>query len=206
MNLHSQGKPWDLGTCLQLALRRRGRYSCHWFICHLWEIFVKLFKQHHVGMQSGWEPVEKQWHSSWLVWRTNYGMESYTSGSSLHIHLSCILATRSLLFDSSLVTDMKWLCRSRPLCSALVSSLEHPVWQGLIDLCIGSVSRDLRADLLGNGIQIWCTARGQPGRRLSHQLPCHTASAASQRTENPSMILFKHIRHGKTKWASAKDR
>lgn len=121
-----------------------------------------------MGTQSGWEPVEKQQHSSWLVWRTNYGMESYTSGSSLHIHLSCILATWSLLFGSSLVTDAKWLYRSRPVCSALVSSLEYPTWQGLIDLCVGSLSRDLRADLLGNGIQIWCIARGQHRRRLSH--------------------------------------
>lgn len=158
-----------------------------------------------MGRRSGQEPVEKQWHSSWLVWRTNYGMEPYTSGSSLHIHLSCILATRSLPFDSSLVIDTKWLCRSRPVCSALVSSLEYPAWQRLIDLCVGRVSRDLRADLLGKSIQIWSTARGQPGRRLSHQLPCHTASAATQRTENSSTILFKHIWHGKTKQASAKD-
>lgn len=77
-------------------------------------------------------------------------MESYTSGLSLHIHLSCILMTKSLLFDSSLVTDMKWLCRSRPVCSALVSSLKCPIQHGLIDLCVGSMNRDLRADLLGN--------------------------------------------------------
>lgn len=58
MSLLSQGKLWDLGTCLQLALCR-DRYSFHGFTRHFGEFLVKWFKQHHV-----WDQGESQLKSN----------------------------------------------------------------------------------------------------------------------------------------------
>lgn len=178
------------GTCLQLALCRQGQVQLPRISASLGEFLLKSFKQHHVSMRSGWEPGEKQWPNGCLVWRTNYGTESHTSGWWLHVHLSCILVTRALLWWL-LGGRQEMLCRARLVCGALGCSSGYPAWQGLTDPCWQPKQRS----------QGWSDAQQEASldNGLPHLFP------ATQRTECPPTSLPEYIRHCNTKWILAKD-